>query len=398
MADIALEMDSVFKKFKRGENYDSLRDLIPGIIARHMRKGQNNMLEKKEFWALQNISFAVKQGESFGIMGNNGAGKSTILKLLSRVMQPDKGALRVKGRLSALIEVGAGFHPDLTGRENIFLNGTILGMKKNEIQNKFDEIVEFSELSDFIDSPVKRYSSGMFARLGFSVAAHIEPDILIIDEVLSVGDYAFQNKCSEKMKSILKGGATVIFVSHNLRVMSELCTRSILLNKGEIIKEGPTIDVVNYYLEMGRTGSKEDKGERDVFISRAVLSGENGELNNFRAGQKVYLNLEITARKSCKNLSLGIVIYNDQYYDVFNTSSQRLMHSSFSMDEGEAKSFQMELHLHLVSGTYNLRAHVNRYDINKVYDICFPAATFNVSSDHDVKGVADLYPNFLQLA
>ena len=206
MSSFAFEMDRVYKKFRKGQLYDSLRDLIPAMFGSLFRGRKESSLGENEFWALYDISFQVNKGEALGIIGPNGAGKSTMLKLLTGIMKPTKGNITVNGTLSALIEVGAGFHPDLTGRENIFLNGTILGMKKEQIIKKFDEIVDFSGLADFIDTPVKRYSSGMYARLGFSVAAHVDPEILVVDEVLSVGDYAFQNKCIAKMKSILSSG------------------------------------------------------------------------------------------------------------------------------------------------------------------------------------------------
>ena len=222
MDDIALEMQDVYKKFRRGEIYDSLRDLLPAVTGRLLKRLHSEELGAREFWALQAVTFRVRRGEAFGVIGPNGAGKSTILKLLSGIMQPTRGALSVRGRLSALIEVSAGFHPDLTGRENVYLNGAILGMTRQEIARRFDSIVAFSGLDEFIDTPVKRYSSGMFARLGFSVAAHVDPDILIVDEVLSVGDFVFQQKCVERMNAIIRGGATVIFVSHNLRAVAEL--------------------------------------------------------------------------------------------------------------------------------------------------------------------------------
>src|SRR5882672_11090628 len=207
MTDVALRMDRVFKKFTKGERHDSLRDLIPALAKHVLRRvARPAELKKEEFWALQDISFEIKKGEAVGIIGHNGAGKSTMLKHLCGIMRPTSGTIAVNGRLSALIEVGAGFHQDLTGRENIVLNGVILGMTRAEIARKFDEIVEFSGLAEFIDTPVKRYSSGMYARLGFSVAAHLEPDILVIDEVLSVGDFVFQAKGVQKMRQIAASG------------------------------------------------------------------------------------------------------------------------------------------------------------------------------------------------
>src|SRR5689334_17224375 len=226
MSDVALSMDHVYKKFSRGERHDSLRDLLPALARGALRRAVRPFeLKKEEFWALNDVSFEIRRGEAVGIIGHNGAGKSTMLKHLSGIMKPTSGRISVNGRLSALIEVGAGFHPDLTGRDNVYLNGVILGMSRTEVRRKFDEIVDFSGMKDFIDMPVKRYSSGMYARLGFAVAAHLEPDILIIDEVLSVGDYLFQAKGVAKMKSIAANGSTVIFVSHNLGAVADLCPR-----------------------------------------------------------------------------------------------------------------------------------------------------------------------------
>src|SRR5215475_5329328 len=245
--DTVLDVQRVFKKFRRGELYDSLRDLVPAVTRRLVRREGIRQSGRREFWALEDVSFSVRRGEAFGIIGANGAGKSTILKLLTGIMRPTKGSISVKGRISALIEVSAGFHQDLTGRENIYLNGAILGMTRDEIRRRFDAIVAFSGLEEFIDTPVKRYSSGMYARLGFSVAAHVDPDVLLVDEVLSVGDYLFQRKCMERMQTVIGSGATVIFVSHNLREVANLCQRSLLLERGQVRAIGPTADVIREY-------------------------------------------------------------------------------------------------------------------------------------------------------
>ena len=239
-----LEFNHVWKKFKKGEKINSLRDAIPHLFT---RGDKNIALQTQEFWAVKDISFNIEKGEVVGIMGANGAGKSTVLKLLSRIIVPNKGSMKVNGRLSALIEVTAGFHPELTGRENVYLNATILGMRKKEIDDKFDEIVEFSGVKEFIDTPVKRYSSGMYSRLGFSVAAHMNPDILLVDEVLSVGDISFQAKCAQKIRELLSSGTTIVLVSHQLDMIQSLCKRVILLQNGEVIKDGPTDLVIPHY-------------------------------------------------------------------------------------------------------------------------------------------------------
>src|SRR5271156_659769 len=256
MTNVALRMEHVYKKFRRGEIFDSLRDLIPALTGRMFRQEELSESDTREFWALQDVSFEVERGEAFGIIGPNGAGKSTALKILSRIMKPTKGRMVVNGRLSALIEVGAGFHQDLTGRENIFLYGTILGMTKREIASKLEQIITFSGLEEFIDTPVKRYSSGMYARLGFSVAAHVDPEVLIVDEVLSVGDYLFQRKCVERMKEVIRSGATVLFVSHNLKNISEFCDRCLMLEKGHTVMVGAAHEVVSAYLQQSRNSQR----------------------------------------------------------------------------------------------------------------------------------------------
>ncbi|MHB9023831.1 MAG: ABC transporter ATP-binding protein [Armatimonadota bacterium] len=206
---------------------------------------------QEDFWALRNVSFEVKQGEVVGVIGRNGAGKSTLLKVLSRITEPTEGWADIYGRIGSLLEVGTGFHPELTGRENIYLNGAILGMRKAEIDRKFDEIVAFSEIEKFLDTPVKRYSSGMYVRLAFAVAAHLEPEILLVDEILAVGDVQFQKKCLGKMNEVARGGKTVLFVSHNIHVISELCDQCILLDQGTVKMAGPTHDVVSHYMTSG---------------------------------------------------------------------------------------------------------------------------------------------------
>jgi lipopolysaccharide transport system ATP-binding protein len=225
MAEPGIVFDQVWKKFKRGEMYDSLRDLIPAVTRRLLSRGQPaDALQQREFWALRDVGFEVRPGEALGIIGANGAGKSTTLKILNRILRPTRGHVEVRGRAGALIEISAGFHQDLTGRENVFLQGAIMGMPKEEIIRKFDEIVEFAGIAEFIDTPVKRYSSGMNARLGFAIAAHLDPDVLIIDEVLSVGDLSFQNRAFGRIQDLVRSGIPVVIVSHQLDRVAALCT------------------------------------------------------------------------------------------------------------------------------------------------------------------------------
>jgi homopolymeric O-antigen transport system ATP-binding protein len=257
-SDVVVSVDRVGKKYRLGEfqplpwDYGTLTE----AIARRFRRPEprTRTADPGEIWALQDLSFEVRQGEAFGLIGHNGAGKSTALKIISRVTPPSEGEIRVRGRVATLLEVGTGFHMELTGRQNIFLNGAILGMRRTEIARKFDEIVEFAEVEKFIDTPVKRYSSGMFLRLGFAVAAHLEPDVLIVDEVLAVGDLAFQHKCLGRMESVAKEGRTVIFVSHNLAAVRTLCSRCIVLSGGRKQLEGRTEHVIDQYVTSAGTG------------------------------------------------------------------------------------------------------------------------------------------------
>jgi lipopolysaccharide transport system ATP-binding protein len=264
MSDLAIRAQHVGKRYRLGqrEHYRALRDVITdsvaGVTRLFRRREVGGDAGRAHVWALKDVSFEVRQGDVVGVIGRNGAGKSTLLKILSRITEPTEGFVDVKGRCGALLEVGTGFHPELTGRENIFLNAAILGMKRTEILRKFDEIVAFAEIDQFLDTVVKRYSSGMYMRLAFAVAAHLEPDILVVDEVLAVGDTAFQKKCLGKMGEIAQGGRPVIFVSHNMSAIHRLCNRAILLNQGQILIDGTVDEAVREYLKLGLT----ELGER----------------------------------------------------------------------------------------------------------------------------------------
>ncbi|MBZ5707058.1 MAG: ABC transporter ATP-binding protein [Acidobacteriia bacterium] len=394
MSDVALRMEHVYKKFRKGEIFDSLRDLIPALTGRMFRQQELSDSDSREFWALQDISFEVKRGEAFGIIGHNGAGKSTALKILSRIMKPTKGHMVVNGRLSALIEVAAGFHQDLTGRENIFLNGTILGMTKQEIASKLDQIIAFSGLEEFIDTPVKRYSSGMYARLGFSVAAHVDPEVLIVDEVLSVGDYVFQQKCMERMRSVISDGATVLFVSHNLKAVTELCQRAMLLEHGRVAAIDSTDAVVRRYLS---DAMKQHNGgaDKSVCISHVRIRGRAGEQSTFESGETAWVDIEVTARESVRNLAVVIWLTDESQYEIFNTSSERLGCKPFSLDPGQTYKCTFELKLNVAHGAFGLCAAVHRYDIQKSFDRRAPAATLFVGSSMAVRGAVNCFPRIV---
>ena len=267
MSEPPIHVDHVWKKFRKGEFHDSLREVIPALAKRLIGRGPNrDNLEDREFWALKDISFEVPRGESLGIIGPNGAGKSTMLKLLSKIIKPNRGTYRVNGRLSALIEVGAGFHGDLTGRENIYLNGAILGMARKDIQSKEEQIIDFSGVEEFIETPIKRYSSGMKARLGFSVAAHMEPDVLLVDEVLSVGDVKFRQKCLRHMRKLISSNVTVIFISHMLEQVRSLCPTTLVLDYGQSIYYGPTDGAIKAYIDALGSDNDDDEGKDNAEI------------------------------------------------------------------------------------------------------------------------------------
>ncbi len=273
MSKPLVRFEGVSKKFRRGERHDTLRDLLPAAFRCMVGKAAPEELDRDDFWAVRDVSFSLGPGEALGIIGPNGAGKSTTLKLLSRILKPTRGTCQIDGRVGALIEVAAAFHPDLTGRENVFLQGAIMGMGRQEIARKFDDIVAFSGIGDFIETPVKRYSSGMNARLGFAVAAHLDPDVLLIDEVLSVGDAGFQFQCVARMRQLLSRGIPLVFVSHNLPAVLELCTRAIVIDRGTVLFDGDPASAVAAYRSTpwAKQSADPKKGKAGVAIAGVQL-------------------------------------------------------------------------------------------------------------------------------
>lgn len=306
-----IQVENLGKRYRIGvpekahEEGDTLRRALLRTAAspfQYLREMSRPPTSSEELWAIRNISFQVKQGEVVGLIGRNGAGKSTLLKILSRITDPTEGRAVLRGRIGSLLEVGTGFHPDLTGRENVYMNGAILGMKRSEIYRKFDEIVEFSEIGKFIDTPVKRYSSGMHVRLAFAVAAHLEPEILIVDEVLAVGDAAFQRKCLGKMGAVASEGRTVIFVSHNLGSVQALCQRAIWMQNGRMRLEGPSDRVVADYLDAVEWSAPEKSlivsPDGSFEITRAFLLDEHGKsVSTIRPGALLTVEIEYHARR-----------------------------------------------------------------------------------------------------
>lgn len=395
MSDVVLSMEHVYKKFRKGETYNSLRDLLPALTGKMFRGQELNASDRREFWALQDISFEVKRGEALGIIGRNGAGKSTALKILSRIMKPTKGHMIVNGRLSALLEVTAGFHPDLTGMENIFLHGTILGMSKREIQSKLDQIIAFSGLEEFIGTPVKRYSSGMYARLGFSVAAHVDPEVLVIDEVLSVGDYDFQLRCMERIHSVIKAGTTVLFVSHNLKSVTELCKRTMLLEHGKMVLIGETSAVIQKYLSSPVTvATPHDR--KPVYLSTVRVRDHSGEQTTFESGQTAWVDIELTARERVEKLAISIWLRDEAEYEIFDTGTLRLGCDPIALQPGQSYRCTFELTLNVAHGKFDLCADVLHAELERSYDQKVPAATLFVGSSMAVRGAVNCFPRVIE--
>jgi len=393
MNDVAIRFTDVSKRFRRGEKHDSLRDLIPSIVRRLTGRAISLPAAERDFMALDHINLEVRRGETLGVIGHNGAGKSTMLKHFAGIMVPSAGRIDVNGRLSALIEVGAGFHPDLTGRENVYLSGVILGMRRAEVTRKFDTIVEFAGLEPFIDTPVKRYSSGMFARLGFAVAAHLEPDILVIDEVLSVGDFIFQQKSLQKMREIARSGATVVFVSHNLKAVSDLCRRTVLMDRGAIVADGPSAAVIQTYLQRERAKTQRSR-DVDVEITSVIMSRDGREAAQFQSGDDVTVVVSYRARRPTAQIAVVLSVKDDSLENVFYTSTDALPNTPpVDLAVGESCTITFDLKLHLATGTFHLGVYLHRTDIDRVFDQAVPAATFLVATDPEVRGAANLYPS-----
>ena len=297
MTQPIIKIENISKKYNIGhkEAYYSLRDQIAGFFSGQKEK------QNEEFWALKDINLEIEQGDTIGIIGRNGAGKSTLLKILSQITPPTTGKITMGGRVASLLEVGTGFNPELTGRENIFLNGAILGMTRKEITRKFDEIVAFSEIEKFLDTPVKRYSSGMYVRLAFAVAAHLEPEILIVDEVLAVGDAQFQKKCLGKMSEVGKSGRTVIFVSHNMAAIKSLCAKSLFLSKGEIVAFGKTDEIIEKYSDsfMGEDSYKitfDDQPDKEMQLQEAKITFDE-ETQELDSDCQIEIEVNLKTRK-----------------------------------------------------------------------------------------------------
>ncbi|MBD2625501.1 ABC transporter ATP-binding protein [Trichormus variabilis] len=378
MNDTVIRVENLSKKYiighQKQERHTALRDVIAnqvkslGSLINPKAKTENPELE--EFWALNDVGFEVNQGDRVGIIGRNGAGKSTLLKILSRITEPTQGSIKIKGRVASLLEVGTGFHGELTGRENIFLNGAILGMSKVEITRKFDEIVDFAEVEKFLDTPVKRYSSGMYVRLAFAVAAHLEPEILIIDEVLAVGDSAFQQKCLGKMEEVGQQGRTVLFVSHNMATVKQLCTRALLLFQGTLVFQGnPTETISQYMQKITQEKSESDaktyrhiKGDARAEIQKIIVNDINNSDIVVSIFEKLKISIEYKINEPIDELDFFVLIYNLEDGEVQASLFQRDFGSNTQPSSNTGR-INVEFINPLMPGKYTISAGI--FDKNK---------------------------------
>lgn len=385
MSDIAIRVENLGKLYRLGEvgtgtlSHDLNRwwARIRGKEDPFAKIGETNDRTAKGnsdyVWSLKDINFEVKQGEVLGIIGRNGAGKSTLLKILSKVTAPTTGRIKVKGRIASLLEVGTGFHPELTGRENIFLNGAILGMTKAEIRSKFDEIVDFAGVERYIDTPVKRYSSGMYVRLAFAVAAFLEPDILVVDEVLAVGDAEFQKKCLGRMKDVsVNEGRTVLFVSHDLGAIAQLCTRSLLMQEGSIVHNGNAIETISKYLNQEKASAvyikPDTQSYKPIFIRTAHICNEVDEITSqFFNDQPIYITFEI------EDNTVGV--QTDLFVLLLDSRKRRVFACEKKIDRPVLR-LRIEPH-QLVRGSYSIHAFINIPKVTQL-DVIEDACNFKV--------------------
>lgn len=391
MSETVVTFESVWKKFRRGERHDTLRDLIPAMFRRAGRR-QSAELRDQEFWALRDVSFEITKGEAVGIIGPNGAGKSTALKLLTRIMKPTRGRCAVRGRVGALIEVASGFHPDLTGGENIFLQGAIMGMTQADIRRRYDEIVTFSGLEAFITTPVKRYSSGMQARLGFAIAAHMDPDVLFVDEVLSVGDISFQSRCLDKMQEHVRRGTTLVFVSHNLQAVASLCRRCIVFGGGSKLHDGDTEQGLRTYLDAGQNFSSRHGTTTHAFkLRQARLERHTRNTGPLRPHEpcRLFATIECVSPAPPVNIGFELERTRDLLY-VYGATSQELGHPLIEATVGQLIELEFSFMAHLARGHYRVNINIRDPRKGQFYGFAENAASITVDEPVTYDGVVDL--------
>jgi len=395
VAEPLIEFDGVWKKFRRGEHHDSLRDLIPAVVKRVSGRGaaatrDAAAIDDDEFWVLRDVSFAVRPGHALGIIGANGSGKSTSLKVLTRILKPNRGRAIVRGRPGALIELAAGFHPDLTGRENVFLQGAIMGMKQQSIRRHFDEIVEFAGISDFIDTPVKRYSSGMNARLGFAIAAHLDPEVLLIDEVLAVGDYSFQQKCYARLEKFRKDGIPIAFVSHNMQAIAALCDQVLLLSSGRAAVLGDVATVLAEYVST--KGLTADPRTTVLSAQIADVIAGTEVRGPVPPGAPLRLEASITAKAEFVRCGVALQIVRSDGLVMFTGMSTIDGGPEITLRAGDRLDLAIAFSANFLRGSYVVN--INLVDTLRQW----PAAVINglgafvVTETTRVAGCADVFP------
>ena len=405
MSDYAIKVEGLGKKYllqhqAESRRYVALRDVLAEkaqALFGNRKPETGNRKSVEEFWALKDVSFEVKQGEAVGIIGRNGAGKSTLLKVLSRITEPTTGRVRLRGRVASLLEVGTGFHPELTGRENIFLNGAILGMHRAEIKKRFDEIVAFAEVERFLDTPVKRYSSGMYMRLAFAVAAHLEPEILIVDEVLAVGDASFQKKCLGKMEDVSKGGRTVLFVSHNMESILRLCNRAVWLATGTVVKTGGPVETITHYLQhrqaqeavinLANINRPSWVRGHIKFVTLTSLSQTEGVAWRYPFGTPFRFECKIMVQKPANQVMIAFAIFTSTGFELASAHAP-LDPSGGKLEAGCCRINLLVEKLNLAPGSYTLNLGLRSEDGNE--DFVVSAVGFDViTSTAAVTALAD---------
>lgn len=390
MSDPIIRVENLSKKYilshQDKERYSTLRDAIAHRLKTFCQSPRSHFQpqspQQEDFWALKDVSFEIQRGDRVGIIGRNGAGKSTLLKILSRITEPTSGRIEINGRVASLLEVGTGFHPELTGRENIFLNGAILGMSKFEIQRKFDEIVAFAEVEKFLDTPVKRYSSGMYVRLAFAVAAHLEPEILIVDEVLAVGDAQFQKKCLGKMGSVAQAGRTILFVSHDMSAIRQLCSKAILLNQGRSVIQGETDEVMLKYLQSSEPSMACLKVNKYGIILDEISfedskTGLTTEIIFFNCDYK--LKLKVSSLQTYTSAGIVVKIYNSLGILVSSICSPEEGLPLFTL-EGTIEVDFLLSQIQLLPGQYRISVYIHRSFDPEIYFSAEDILSFEIES------------------
>jgi len=393
------------KSLKHTMSY-GIRDIARNALGMNSNASK---LRDGEFWAVDDVSFEVEKGKSLGIIGANGSGKTTLLKMLNGIFMPDNGRIEISGRVGALIEVGAGFHPLLTGRENIYVNGTILGMSKKEIERKLDAIIDFADIGDFIDSPVKHYSSGMYVRLGFAIAIHTEPDILLMDEIMAVGDAAFQKKCFSSLRNFTERGGTLLFVSHDLSITVSLCDQALLFLGGKMVLKGATNEVVNYYKGIISSGKWPDAnivsashspkshrfgagGAEIVDIVLCNIAGKKTKI--FFSGENLIVRFCVRFDKSVNDPVYGLTVKDKNGLDLYMSDTFRLNKEFPAVSPGSVVQAEMEFRLPLIAGTYFITVVISELGSNGhiCLDGIFDAVDFSVLQENSSLGIVDFDP------